>query len=1102
MSAAKTHIEAMVFPSAAEFITIMASWNLSAIMTILKRLSIAQYFDSQTETIQSDNNNKWNVIHVSPLLFRLTTAEALDQLLSKQSKSESQYTMTCNDIDQLFNAKSELIRGDILEFIAFLIYCRCFHSHHHNPYISTQYTAMLSTLDQNIFTQYLSDISHNFVSFPTLLLNHKIRFKLSLSNKSINRDFIGPLNQLMDFEFHLQQFTLYPIECIERISTLKMNALSQTHENHEDIHHLVLLVTQYAALQNDAQLMISHRFNDTKLMFIISNLSSLVDMHHRNTQFIYFTIQKALFIILRYVRFHYAMDSKQQRKPLNLSQLQHVFAYVLNDKDHVLDPNLSALIFMIASHSLMTKLIHWKFTDYSGLNGLNYEQKTKQMKSPNGSANDIGYLLYVCLHNKEMINHSLNIPKSLIIHYIHQCLLYISPYTISIHELIHILLNNIHTPTNNNTFDETFFTSYCVLFRSIAQNINKVMNVPPTQEYKSIQTLCSNHISTPFSDMKQKLQFKGNEVLFIGYVSALCGILSTKKTDASLMNDEWKEAELSLNTRVQTEISYVMARIQSTQNMSNTGNALQLHKWSKSIMSVMGILCHFNPYFIKTSYIEWRSFYFMDFMFDVLLQSLIEMKSVNGYRNDLFVSYLTHSSFAVAKLMAMTTEHHGSFSIEDINSKQYTMIQRVSEYINKYIWSKDRDDLSGVVAKNGGIIWYSLLQILHQFSIATANAHQMISVAVSAVQIEHMSYTHPIRTQLMKKLSSVMNESANTETMLMPFLSEIKVIDFDTVEDKPCAIPVSKAYKSRDLMVIHLLCQCIERIVEKPSVLSSHIIPYLHLYGNNELMLSDSELNKAFLGRVHHLYSLTVQYLPLRWEYLNISKHLYDYKSYANYYEYYVDQLLIAKFPEYIDYAVFSQSFNATFSFDIDIKDSPPQGPAPTPGDIDMESGGAVSKFGNVVFTDNKKNNRLTQFHGEPMTDLFNTMCINTMSKLVHHVTDHLQLSVRYQFGENIDDMKGFETMIVNVCKLIMVANCMDNMIKVKDLNYGLFLCKQLFNLSLIKNNINTQNQVLMRQILLVFSEIISKCNNLTRKDHCLKWFFDLTEDIDWNSKL
>ena len=81
----------------------------------------------------------------------------------------------------------------------------------------------------------------------------------------------------------------------------------------------------------------------------------------------------------------------------------------------------------------------------------------------------------------------------------------------------------------------------------------------------------------------------------------------------------------------------------------------------------------------------------------------------------------------------------------------------------------------------------------------------------------------------------------------------------------------------------------------------------------------------------------------------------------------------------------------------------------------------------------------------------------------------------------------------------LVAAKVFDNMIKLDDLNYGLFLCKKLFDLSVMENNINTQNKRLMRRILVTFSEIISNCNHLTRKDHCLKWFFNLTDNIEWN---
>ena len=322
---------------------------------------------------------------------------------------------------------------------------------------------------------------------------------------------------------------------------------------------------------------------------------------------------------------------------------------------------------------------------------------------------------------------------------------------------------------------------------------------------------------------------------------------------------------------------------------------------------------------------------------------------------------------------------------------------------------------------------------------------------------------------------------------MVPFLNRIKLIKFKDVGVEKCRIKISNAYKSRDTMVIHLLTQWIDNVSKKPTILHSHIIPYFHLYGNNKLI--DGK-DQDLISRIHQLYSLTVKYLSLRWSYFNTPKNLYFSNEYETYYMYYFDKLLIENFPKLIDYQTLAQSFNITFSFDIKKKEE-------IKNDSDgILSDGASSNLSNVVFTDNVKNSHLSHFNGESLADLFNKMCLKVMDKIVFHIIDNL--SLQYQFGEadgDDNEVKKFESMIVNVCKLCMVCNCMDNMIKLDDLNYGLFLCKKLFD-------INPKNQMLMKRILVTFSDIISKCNHLTRKDHCLKWYFNLTDNIDWKSKL
>eukprot|EP01084_Bolivina_argentea_P119667 212167_1 len=104
----------------------------------------------------------------------------------------------------------------------------------------------------------------------------------------------------------------------------------------------------------------------------------------------------------------------------------------------------------------------------------------------------------------------------------------------------------------------------------------------------------------------------------------------------------------------------------------------------------------------------------------------------------------------------------------------------------------------------------------------------------------------------------------------MPFLMKIDLIKFEDVTDKKCQIPICKAYKSRDIMIIHLLSECMDIISHKPNILLSHIIPYIHLYGNNKEIK-----DKNIISRVHYLYSMTVKYLSLRWMYFDVSKRLF-----------------------------------------------------------------------------------------------------------------------------------------------------------------------------------------------------------------------------------
>ena len=228
-------------------------------------------------------------------------------------------------------------------------------------------------------------------------------------------------------------------------------------------------------------------------------------------------------------------------------------------------------------------------------------------------------------------------------------------------------------------------------------------------------------------------------------------------------------------------------------------------------------------------------------------------------------------------------------------------------------------------------------------------------------------------------------------------------------------------------------------------MLYSHIVPYLHLYGNNEY-IDDKDMD--LISRMHQLYSLTVKYLSLRWAYFDVDKNLYFSSKYDNYYLFYFDKLLISNFPKIIDYQTLAQSFNITFSFDIKKE--------VIIGQDGDGSSATSSKLGNVVFKDNDRNSHLSHFNGESMADTFNKMCINIMDKIVYHIVDNL--SFGYQFGDiNENRVQKYESMVVNICKLVMVCNCMDNMIKLNDLNYGLFLCKKLFDLSMIENNINTQ---------------------------------------------
>ena len=107
-------------------------------------------------------------------------------------------------------------------------------------------------------------------------------------------------------------------------------------------------------------------------------------------------MERALFIILKYIRFKH--DKNNDNSGLDLNECKRIFAYLFEDKNRILNTNLYALIFMIASHSLISKLIKWNFIDYSALKG--HKQRMEQMRSTqNTLMNDIGFVFESCLNN-------------------------------------------------------------------------------------------------------------------------------------------------------------------------------------------------------------------------------------------------------------------------------------------------------------------------------------------------------------------------------------------------------------------------------------------------------------------------------------------------------------------------------------------------------------------------------------------------------------------------------------------------------------------------------------------------------------------------------
>ena len=131
--------------------------------------------------------------------------------------------------------------------------------------------------------------------------------------------------------------------------------------------------------------------------------------------------------------------------------------------------------------------------------------------------------------NKSIFNHNINIPRYIIIEYLHQCILYLTPYTFNVHELIHILLSNVYlpllSPSNDHKFDSEFCISYTILFGTISGNIHNI-NVPKTPEtnteecHKLRQTIAKNDVLDSFISMKKQLEFEGHELLYLGYINA------------------------------------------------------------------------------------------------------------------------------------------------------------------------------------------------------------------------------------------------------------------------------------------------------------------------------------------------------------------------------------------------------------------------------------------------------------------------------------------------------------------------------------------------------------------------------------------------------
>ena len=390
------------------------------------------------------------------------------------------------------------------------------------------------------------------------------------------------------------------------------------------------------------------------------------------------------------------MDPSSSSPMPGSNELKKIFAFLLDDTNvvsmKIMDNNLYALIFIISSHTLISKLIPWQFIDYTTLSGYSHQAKLKKMKMENkGAIDDIGYIFECCLNNgtmdKSIFNHTINIPRYLIIHYFHQCILYLTPFTFNIHQLIHILLSNMYLPSgppNDNKFDAEFFTSFTILFRSISGNIHTITNIDKSKQdecHKMIQFIAMNDILESYKTMKKKLEFEPHQLLYIGYICALCGILSTKKNIGSFKHEpDIEQMEKSLCTQIQTEISYIIGNIQSLNNKINRsypGAAQQRLSWMKSIMSATGILCNFNEYFLNTDYIKSHAFYFLDFLFDTLLQSIIEIvtttTNISSNNDNSFISYLNQCGYTISKLMSITFEYNNNFTNDDINQQQYQM---------------------------------------------------------------------------------------------------------------------------------------------------------------------------------------------------------------------------------------------------------------------------------------------------------------------------------------------------------------------------------------------------------------------------------------------